>query len=232
MVRPLRRLWVKMRDANTIWTRPNSSKLTAVATVVLAALLSSAAASAGEIHTHDGFHLRFGVGLVGGASTVYSGDTSLTFGGPGLLDGVQVGGSPIENLSIFFEADCLTLFSANTGSNKDGGLKPSNQDGPSFYGLMTGVGVGYYFMPQNIYVSGAVGAAFNRVSLSDDGVDFNTQDMGFGFTAMAGKEWWVSDNWGVGMAGQFLYLQGSGRTSAVASSHTVAFGLILTATYN
>jgi hypothetical protein len=65
----------------------------------------------------------------------------------------------------------------------------------------------YYLMPANVYVSGTV--AFTRLTetiCSSCGANSDTtsSDWGVGVVFSVGKEWWVSDNWGLGVACQLV----------------------------
>ena len=56
-------------------------------------------------------------------------------------------------------------------------------------------------------------------------------NMGWGATVSGGKEWWTSDNWGLGAAGRLTYAQSREETTGClfrGYSLTVAFS----ATYN
>ncbi len=228
-----------MTHEATIGTRPNATKHVGAAKrvalagfLVLVGLLLSTVAWSGEPMTHDGFHMRWGVGLVAAAGAGEGENAPYSFVAPGILDGVQLGGNIKENTSLFFEADSLVLFSVNKNIEADRRAASTSTDEETVYGFMTGVGMGHYFMPANIYLSGAFGATFNNFVLGDDGVEFDRRDIGLGFTVMAGKEWWVSDGWGVGVGGQLLYMANKGETGNSFSNHTLAFGMILTATFN
>lgn len=65
-----------------------------------------------------------------------------------------------------------------------------------------GGGVTYYFMPINLYVSGSVGAAKLSVD-TPQGV--GETDFGPAFEITLGKEWWVGNSWGLGVAGAVGY---------------------------
>jgi hypothetical protein len=60
-----------------------------------------------------------------------------------------------------------------------------------------GAGITYYFMPVNIYLSGSFGVA--SLTLDVPGYSFET-DAGFAADFTAGKEWWVGNSWGLGVA--------------------------------
>jgi hypothetical protein len=61
-----------------------------------------------------------------------------------------------------------------------------------------GGGVTYYFMPVNMYLSGSLGPAWLTIEDSDS-------DTGFAVDLTLGKEWWVGNSWGLGLAGSFGY---------------------------
>jgi hypothetical protein len=64
-----------------------------------------------------------------------------------------------------------------------------------------GIGAGLaYYMPNNLYLSGTL--AFAQLSSGDeDNTETRSEtDFGPGLSLTFGKEWWVSDNWGLGVA--------------------------------
>jgi len=60
---------------------------------------------------------------------------------------------------------------------------------------MFGLGVTYYIMPANIFLSGSIG--LNNFELTDNEV-VTTTPMGPGLYLELGKEWWISKNWDLG----------------------------------
>jgi len=100
---------------------------------------------------------------------------------------------------------------------------------------VSGIGVSatYYIMPSNMYVSAGAGMAMNTVEL--DGKAVGETGTGWGVNAMLGKEWWVSDNWGLGVAGQVIYASVPDEDKDNDKTYTVntmAFGVLFSATYN
>jgi hypothetical protein len=87
----------------------------------------------------------------------------------------------------------------------------------------------WYFMPANLYLSAAV--ALTKVTLQYTGYNGST-NVGIGGRLSLGKEWWVSDHWGLGMAGQLLtsFNTDTGTTSPTVT--TLGFGALFSATYN
>ena len=68
-----------------------------------------------------------------------------------------------------------------------------------------GVGATYYIYPYNFFVSGSLGSVKFGFSDEDDGVVKSASEFGFGFQLAAGKEWWISENWGLGASVAITY---------------------------
>lgn len=70
-----------------------------------------------------------------------------------------------------------------------------------------GAGLTYYLTPSNFYLSGSLGILLAQVKSSDGGYYFKELYIGPGIRLSVGKEWWVSENWGLGVAllGQYAY---------------------------
>jgi hypothetical protein len=80
-----------------------------------------------------------------------------------------------------------------------------------------------------MYVTGAVGVSWLRGST---GPGFATPAVGVGLSADAGKEWWVSDRWGLGVAARFWFTHTSDRESSVSTDYDMTgVALLFTATY-
>ncbi|MBI5525571.1 MAG: hypothetical protein HY897_04490 [Deltaproteobacteria bacterium] len=171
---------------------------------------------------HDGLFLRFalgpgfgsyqGTGVATAPPSVGvvnnpSGDGS-KFGGS-----ISLGGVVAENL----------IFHGDVWGNGNNPRQTSNAFTQFGTGAFGG-GLTYYFMPQNVYVSGAVGLASSWLLIMDpDTVDEDWDgrgrhgmpdgvNAGSGIAAYlsVGKEWWVSDNWAMGAAlqGDYAHTQG------------------------
>ena len=65
-----------------------------------------------------------------------------------------------------------------------------------------GGGITYYVMPANVYLSGNLGLGF--LTVDSEGED-ETSDPGVALDLSIGKEWWVGNSWGLGLAGAFGY---------------------------
>ena len=134
----------------------------------------------------------FGLGygsLTGSGS--YSGTT--TIAGSGVSVGVALGGGVAENLALYGTVFVSSFGDANSGSN-------TGTDA-SLGGYAAGVV--YYFMPINVYVSGAVGVA-GMGKFDSQGKLIDSSNIGLGFDGIVGKEWRVSRHWGLGLAAELV----------------------------
>ena len=101
---------------------------------------------------------------------------------------------------------------------------------------LLGLGLTYYFMPINPYLTAVLGAGWLTLDIDGDDVDTRGTDAGFGFNFDVGKEWWVSDNWGLGLAGRFVLVSGTttneDNNDVKSAFGLVAFAVLFSATYN
>ena len=158
-------------------------------------------ASAGERDHSGGFFLRLAAG--GGVADTENSGLPLDFSGLGGELDIAIGGVVAENLALHG-----TVFGwLISDPDVEGEVITSDSKRRSISGTasgdldMTAVGGGitYYFMPVNIYLSGSVGVG----SLNGGGDISGESDNGFAGMVTAGKEWWVSNRWGLGVAGVF-----------------------------
>ncbi|MCB9515438.1 MAG: hypothetical protein R3C71_02905 [Candidatus Krumholzibacteriia bacterium] len=190
-----------MRSASL---RPLAAALLAAALVVslhapaqsrIAVRPSGGDSYGGYGHSHDaGFFLRLSAGG-GGAKTeadVVLGSTPGTLefsGGAGNMN-IAIGGIVAPNLALHGTLWGWTVSGPNVDWSAGGdGWVPGDL-------TMAAVGGGatYYFMPVNLYVSSSLG--FGRLDLEG-----GSTDAGFAMDFTLGKEWWVGERWGLGLAG-------------------------------
>ena len=176
------------------------SRLALVCLVLLAlagSALAPTPALAGEPRTHDGFFLRLSGG-VGSASTSIS-ESGSEFKLSGMSGDVNlaIGGIVSTNLALH---GTLFGWTVSDPSAKINGSDAGTVDGSVEMVAFAG-GITYYFMPANIYLSPSVGIA----TLSFDGDSDGSSDTGFAMDITLGKEWWVGNSWGLGIAGAFGY---------------------------
>ncbi|HEY0840105.1 MAG TPA: hypothetical protein VGD74_07955 [Vulgatibacter sp.] len=171
---------------------------------------------------HDGFFLRFQLG--GGSMDAKWKDFgfSQSAGGPSGVFGLAMGGAIARNLILFGE---VTRESATDPHVRFEDVRYRSRDLKlSQSGF--GPGLAYYFMPVNLYLSGTM--LFLRGSIEDDaGID--RTELGYGLKVALGKEWWISRDWGIGLAAIATF---AGLPVDDAKIETTNLGLAFTATYN
>jgi hypothetical protein len=188
--------------------------------------VSQSVAPAREAHQHTGAFFR---GTVGGGGGGYytSGDTDnldLDSHSATHLDdsnsassvSMSIGGSLKKNLMLHADFNKIGI-----QDDDDDAAHP----GLDLYGL--GIGITRYWMPVNIYLTGSIGAA---VSLLQDGDDnYNNAAFGVLGKVSVGKEWWISSNWGLGVA-----VQGTYSYTTLDSVHVQhgSCAAVFSATYN
>lgn len=174
----------------------------------------------GGHHEHDGFYLRF---LPGFGYTSMSSSGVKVHGGSGAFT-FSIGGAVAENFIVFGHLGGSTIADPKVRIH---GVDYQGSGSASLSAF--GAGVAYYLMPSNVYFSGALVAT--HISLRDeDDRKFAETKTGGGFDLAIGKEWWVSDNWGLGVAGRFMFanIDDEGGSTIRATSTSIAFS----ATYN
>jgi hypothetical protein len=182
---------------------------------------------------HDGVYTRLtlGGGYTRMSASASGSDIVVSGGSVGL--GVAVGGAITEHL-VIYGAFAFTTIGSPTVS-VDG--MSSDNGGVSADSVGFGAGVAYYLEPANVYLAGTLLA--NEIEIDDsNGNTLGKTKLGVGVEALIGKEWWVSDNWGLGVAGQFLWASmkdndDGGLTGGVTPTWTsTSFSVLFSATYN
>lgn len=179
---------------------------------------------AAGVHEHDGFYLRLVAGLGYLHNSASSGGSTLKVSGVGGTFGLAAGGIIARNLAVYGE---IIGTSASEPSVEMGGESGTMSGSMTLAGF--GPGLAYY-LDNNAYLSGTF--TFSQLSASDDnGNDAGETDMGFGASLSGGKEWWVSDDWGLGVAGQLMLASMKEKNEDYRWT-SVAVSLLFSATYN
>jgi hypothetical protein len=173
--------------------------------------------------THDGFYLRFAIGPA--FTNMRSDDLDTTVKGVGGAFALSLGGNVARNLIIYGE---LVADTASDPTIEQGGTEIDTENVTAG---SVGVGVGLaYYLDSNVYFSGTLSAS--QLSIQMDGEEVGESDFGPGFSAMIGKEWWVSDNWGLGIAGQLFFASMKDGDNSDITWQTTSAGLLFSATYD
>jgi len=196
-------------------------------------------------HQHDGFFLRMGLGVGMGGLFVRRDDPDGWLGVGSLprdaedwrsawvgQQSLSVGGCVVDNLAIYLDVRGAVDI-----------VIPEPDDPQRSTGFV-GIGLSYYFMPANLYLSGSVGPGSTVRIYYRDWYDEHRDRShdnsayeyynGVGASLSLGKEWWVHDNWGVGMEAGLLYSYAAGwRDSTIwTEMHSMAVTLGVSATFN
>jgi hypothetical protein len=178
-------------------------------------------------HQHDGFYMRLyaGPGYFT-ASETYNGATG-TYSGVGATYGASFGGAIAPNLILYGEFLGTTV--TNATLSYGGGVPDYSGLDLTLFGF--GPGVAYYIEPVNLYLSGTL--TFTEISFSDTNTaaPLDSTNLGIGFSFMVGKEWWLTPNWGIGIAGQF-HIASMYDPTYDTRMRATAFSVLFSATYN
>jgi hypothetical protein len=178
-------------------------------------------------HTHDGFFLRVHVGIAAtGFSSTQSG-TKTNYSGGGSSTGIAIGGVICRDLILYGAA-----FGTNT-TNPDkqvGGASTTGDLGSIGVGAI-GPGLAYYFEHINLYLSATFGLA-GFTADDNSGFKVDSSRSGAAFDLMLGKEWWVSRNWGMGIAGELFTASLKDKNVPGLTWSAGAASILFSATYN
>jgi hypothetical protein len=205
------------------------SILAAVAAATLAVLVIPQASHAGGgPKDHQGFFLRLTAGGMYATSSFEGqvGDppfiplitADIDASGWGGDFTLALGGCVSENFALHGSLFSWTLSDPDVEIE---GLGEGELDGSLSMNAYGG-GVTYYLMPSNVYLSGNIGLGFLTID-TDSGDE--TSDPGFAMDLSVGKEWWVGNSWGLGLAGAFGF-----HSIEEASGYNV--GVRFSATFN
>lgn len=180
------------------------------------------------VHQHDGFYLRFHAGFGPGKmieENVLGSD--LTLEGVASIFRFQIGGTISRNLILFGEFGGFTVVDPKLEWQGVVGTISKT------YFAITDVGIGlsYYFMPANIYMSSTIAFSSNEIEVDDANIN-RRSDTGLGLYLSVGKEWWVGSQWGLGVAicGHFSHTKDTIFNQEYPINNAV-LGLVFSATF-
>jgi hypothetical protein len=194
---------------------------------------SSFSQTKNQARQHEGFFMRFLLGVGQGKVVIEDVEGSdMEFTGTPLGGRIQIGGSVSENLIIFGEAGGANFSEPTITWKGDEGLLTGKDMSINDFG----VGISYYIMPTNIFLSGSITMSKDRIKTKNDDDQTETEattESGLGFYLSAGKEWWVSDKWALGCA---VFAQISNATDKSSTGDypvkNSVFGIAFSATFD
>jgi hypothetical protein len=198
--------------------------ITTLSLAALGVLLVAPVAEAGLARTHDGFFLRLSGGFgIAGTSVDVGGEDLKAAGGTGDVN-FAIGGSVARNFALHASFWGWLQSNPSVELGDIGGTLDGNLGMQAFGG-----GATYYFMPVNMYLSGSVGVGTLRVDI--DGGPEGRSEAGLVLDFTLGKEWWVGNSWGIGLAGA-LGVHSIPEDDLEENWSGPSFGLRFTATMN
>ncbi len=149
-------------------------------------------------HEHDGFYLSMATGVGTGtfSETHFPAGSShkLEMQGGVLHSDIKVGGAVWRN-KLILSGDLIDTRMRFPDTKLDGTYSGNFRD---YFGhALLGLGVTYYFMPVNFFLSGTIGVGGFKFMTSDSTYDSKRS---LGLQLKVGKEWWVSKDWGLGVS--------------------------------
>jgi hypothetical protein len=184
--------------------------------------------------THDGFFLQFNAGVVQQDwNRAASPGNTVDITGRGAQVDVSIGGAVVPNLILFGQISSAVVRRPKA-EGKMHGVPFESTAPPDVSSGTVGIGAGlqYYIPAQNFYV--AASALSLSLQLQDDSRvrDPVFTDNGMGFQFRVGKEWWVSEEWGLGAAISYLTASLPEKDDVRTIWDVNNFALTFSATYN
>lgn len=180
---------------------------------------------------HRGFFLRFNLG--GGPNQTQGlgdNDEDFTIGDAGGHFGIEIGGALFPGFAVYGLILATSIVGPKLTVNDD---VVTTDDQLSFSTSIVGAGATYY-LPWNIYLDGAVGIARHQVTYDGPGLQWEIDsDPGLGILVGAGKEWMVSDSWGLGLgvSGVFSKVNDEDDAGVKTEFTGASVGFTFSATY-
>jgi hypothetical protein len=169
--------------------------------------------------------MHFGGGFMGVQGRNAAGLKTTISGGAASL-GVAVGFSIAEDLVLFTN---LFVTAADGPDVRTAGAVGISKGSAALGGA--GIGLTYYVMPANFYVSGAIAAMV--FSLDDAlGNAIYSSDGGVGIHGMIGKEWLLAPEWGMGFAVEAMFASMRDKYDRNVYWDGSAVSLLFSSTFN
>lgn len=154
---------------------------------------------------HDGFYLRLGLGIGGMAYDRSTGDdlfdrdpdsSSNLLGGGGVFE-LSIGGTPAEGLVV--AGTLLSHTVADPTVKFDGGEELELSD-PLVFALLGATVDWYPDAHKGFHFGGTLGLAVAALDRPEGTADIG--GAGLGLSALAGYDWWIGDEWSLGVLGR------------------------------
>jgi outer membrane protein with beta-barrel domain len=192
----------------------------------LCTVMTTAGGAAADPRTHDGFQFRGAVGPGYLSTSASAGGQDLSIKGISGSTDIYLGGTPVSGLVVGGMLNFTTSFGPKVTVNGQD-ISSLGENGSNSLTLLTvGPYVNYYFDPTDgLYLLGMVG--YGAESYTQNGSSGNSPG-GPAFALGVGYDFWVADQWSLGVLGRFTY--GSLSLNSVTYS-TINPAVMFTFTY-
>jgi hypothetical protein len=187
-----------------------------------------------DAHSHTGFFLRMGIGAgyIANATTLegptFQGQVDAA-GGAFTLE-LDIGGALSPGIIL---AGSYTVHSVGNAklTNDTRSYRPAHDPSLTMLAAMLDV---YPDPKAGFHFGGALGFASFRVREDTDAQASSAGQSGFGLAPHVGYEWWVSNYWGIGVLGRFIFARTQGDYAADGKEKDTVTGaaILFSATYN
>ncbi len=247
----LQNIWIRLSKVFTL-----NVKFLLLSGVMILSLPGLLYAQTPGKHEHDGFLFRFQWGIGGGSlerelKELRLGTQEIS-GATGSMTSLQLGGAINPNWAIHGGFTYVSMSGDFKGPVSVNNTLADAEASAEYTTLMLTLAVSYYIMPINIYISpeihfagtgtieyGAVTANIGSRSQIVGSLGDIDLEGGTGFGLTIGKEWWVSPDWGLGVA--LFYYQDTFDIETLDDGidcvldcefDSTHFGIAFSATYN
>jgi len=191
----------------------------------------AAPASSGpaDPNSRRGFLLRMHLGAGYRSASTSGTGPSMMASGRGAGVSILAGGAVARNLFVYGEF--LTEHTSNPTLEFGQTKAVANQATMSLSGFGPGI---MYWMPYGVHVGGTF--LLTNLKIEKDGVEQGSTDLGYGFSARLGRDFWLHRHWALGVVGQFTVAsmrdKESSPTHPAATFTATAFTVGLAGSYN
>lgn len=184
--------------------------------------------------THDGFFFSVTSGLGYGTfnDDIDNGYAQIESNGLQAEASIKIGGAIVNGLIIHATFAMNQLYSDLEATSKTGRDDRLSHDG--FDILLMGGGATFYIPGgSNVFLGASAGVTTYSVTFGNQSADFLNLDSGFGVIATIGKEWWIHEELGLGIAFSYTYTSAEGEYKSEQNEATTnMFSLSVTFTFN
>ena len=196
------------------------------------AAISAFATSAPK--THDGFFLNatMGFGHSDFSDEIEKGYRTVDCSGFSYEGSLKIGGAVTQNVILHATINLDILFADLEGKERSRDKETLKHDGFNIF--MLGGGLTYFFPGEtNTYISASAGATDFSITFNGHDYDILDIDAGFGFNITIGKEWWMNNELGLGVAFSYNHNSSDGSyRGAKYEASTNTFSLVASLTFN